>query len=66
MADAPRPITSPPAVPGQPWDATSKAPVAGWDSVDSEAGTVDMSTGQSTGSHFDDLPDAGEGGWKQT
>jgi len=58
MPDAPSPITSPPAQPGQPYDATSTAPLGGWRSVDGEAGTG--------GDHFAGLPDAGEGGWKQT
>lgn len=30
MADAPDPVTSAPSQPGQPYDATSMAPVAGW------------------------------------
>jgi hypothetical protein len=66
MPDAPNPITSPPPVDGQPWDATSVAPVAGWKSVDPDAGSVSFDTGQSSGDHFSNLPDAGDGGWKQT
>jgi hypothetical protein len=58
MPEAPNPITSPSSKPGQPWDATSTSPVAGWKPVDGEAGT--------NGDHFAGTPDAGEGGWKQT
>lgn len=58
MPKAPNPITSPPSVEGQPWDATSTSEVAGWSAVDGNAGT--------NGDHFSGLPDAGEGGWKQT
>jgi hypothetical protein len=58
MPRAPSPIKSPPPVTGQPWDATSTATVAGWKAVDDDAGT--------NGDHFAGLPDAAEGGWKQT
>ncbi len=59
MASAPSPITSPPDVPGQPWDSTSDATVVGWVSVDRNSGPANMS-GQATGDF-----DSGDG-WKQT
>jgi hypothetical protein len=61
MPDAPDPITSPPAVAGQPWDASSDATVAGWTSVDSGSGPASMTDGHATG-EFEDGP----GPWKQT
>lgn len=68
MPTAPDPITSPPAVTGQPWDATSKASVDRWESVDGEAGTVSFETGHSTGDHFADPTGQSNsrGPWKQT
>ncbi len=60
MAEAPNPVASSPDVPGQPWDATSNATVAGWKSVDNNAGPANMA-GQATGD-FDDGPAP----WKQT
>jgi hypothetical protein len=58
MADAPAPITSPPARDFQPWDATADGDAAGWRKL--PGGTVDLSTGQLTG---DDFPDSGP--WRQ-
>jgi hypothetical protein len=60
MADAPDPITSPPPVPGQPYDATSGDTIGRWESVNDKSGPCDMS-GHATG----DWPD-GPGPWKQT
>ena len=60
MPSAPNPITSPPEVPGQPWDATSDAPVGKWVSVDSCSGPADMQ-GNATGDF-----EGGPGPWKQT
>jgi hypothetical protein len=54
------PITSTPEVPGQPWDATSSATVAGWKSVDSGSGPASMTTGEATGDFESDS------GWSQT
>jgi hypothetical protein len=59
MAKAPDPITSPPNVPGQPYDATAEGSVAGWDDA-IEGGPCDMS-GHAT-SDFE----SGPGVWKQT
>ena len=59
MPRVPSGVTSPPEVPGQPWDATSNATVAGWKSVDGGSGPADMS-GNATG----DFPSAD--GWTQT
>jgi len=59
MADAPSPVTSPPAVDGQPYDCTSTADVAGWRKL--PGGPADLSTGQLTGEDFDDGP----GPWRQ-
>lgn len=66
MPDNPAPISQHENVPGQPYDAASVAPMGKWKSVDPEAGSVSFDTGKSSGSHFGDTPDAGEGGWKQT
>lgn len=59
MASAPDPITSPPDVPGQPWDATNSSTVAGWVSVDGNSGPANMS-----GSASGDF-ESGDG-WQQT
>jgi hypothetical protein len=61
MADAPSPITSPPAVPGQPWDATSDATVSGWKNIDVNSGPAGPD-GVATG----EFPDDGAPVWKQT
>ncbi len=61
MAQAPSPITSPPDVPGQPYDATAHGPLGKWQSVDVNSGPADWSTGKSTG-NFEEGP----GPWKQT
>jgi hypothetical protein len=54
MADAPFPITSPPAQPGQPWDAAAPdGSVGGWMKLPGGAVGAD---GQFTG---DDFPDSG-------
>jgi hypothetical protein len=60
MPRVPDPITSPPEVPGQPYDATSGATIGKWQSVDANSGPAGMN-GQVTGD-FDDGP----GPWKQT
>jgi len=59
MPDAPENVTAAPALPWQPWDATSSATEAGWMSVDKNSGPANMS-GQATGDF-----ESGEG-WKQT
>jgi hypothetical protein len=60
MPAAPDPIVSTSNAPGQPYDATSEGPVAGWDSVDANSGPSDMS-GHVTGDF-----ESGPGPWKQT
>ena len=60
MAEAPDPVAASPDVPGQPWDATSDATVAGWKSVNPNSGPVNMSGGVS--GDFEDGPAP----WKQT
>ena len=59
MATAPDPITSPPNVPGQPYDATAEGPVAGWADLP-ESGPANAS-GTAT-SDFENGP----GPWRQT
>lgn len=59
MPDSPQNVTSAPGVPGQPWDATSSATVAGWVSVDKNSGPANAS-GQASGEF-----ESGEG-WQQT
>lgn len=59
MASAPDPITSPPDVPGQPYDATYEGTVSGWVSVDPNSGPANAQ-GQATGDF-----ESGSG-WKQT
>lgn len=59
MAKAPDPITSPPAVPGQPYDALAEGTVVGWADLP-EGGPCD-SSGHAT-SDFEDGP----GIWRQT
>jgi len=61
MPTSPEKVTSAPVVPGQPWDASSDATIAGWKSVDSNSGPASMSTGQASGD-FEDGPAP----WKQT
>lgn len=61
MPDAPSPVTSPPPVPGQPWDATSDATVSRWQPVDSGSGPASLVTGEAAGD-FEDGP----GPWRQT
>jgi len=61
MAQAPDPITSPPAVPGQPWDATSSSPAGKWQSVDKNSGPASITTGAATGDF-----ESGPGPWEQT
>ena len=60
MPDAPSPITSPPRVPGQPWDATSETTESTWAPVSGESGPAGRD-GHATGD-FEDGP----GPWKQT
>jgi len=59
MPDSPERVTSAPAVPGQPWDATDSSTVAGWVSVDDNSGPANMS-GQASGDF-----ESGSG-WQQT
>jgi hypothetical protein len=54
MADAPAPVMSAPAQPGQPYDAASDAPLGPW--VKLPGGPADISTGQLSGSDFPDSP----------
>jgi hypothetical protein len=61
MPSTPAEVTSAPVVPGQPWDATSDAPVGKWVSVDGNSGPASMESGAATGD-FEDGP----GPWKQT
>lgn len=58
MASAPDPITSPPPVPGQPYDATSHAAAGKWACV--ESGPADSS------GHASADFEGGPGPWKQT
>ena len=60
MAAAPDPITSPPAKPGQPYDASSGDTIGKWVSVDPKSGPASES-GNAT-SDFEDGP----GPWRQT
>jgi hypothetical protein len=57
---APDPITSPPPVPGQPYDATSEGSIGKWQSVDPKSGPCDMH-GNATGDW-----ENGPGPWRQT
>jgi len=61
MPRVPAGVTSTPEVPGQPWDATSSAPVSGWKSVDANSGPASFDSGQAAGDF-----ESGEGGWTQT
>jgi hypothetical protein len=61
MPRVPAGITSTPDVPGQPYDATSDAPLGKWQSVNTSSGPASMDSGQATGD-FEDGP----GPWKQT
>ena len=60
MATAPDPITSPPDVPGQPYDATAEGPISGWADL-ANSGPANA-LGMATGSDFEDGP----GPWRQT
>jgi hypothetical protein len=59
VPSAPGPITSPPDVPGQPYDATSSATIGKWKSVNMNSGPCDMQ-GNASG----DFESAD--GWSQT
>ena len=61
MPRVPSEVTSTPEVPGQPWDATSSATVAGWKSVDANSGPASFESGAATGDFA-----SGEAGWEQT
>jgi hypothetical protein len=65
MADAPDPITSPPPVPGQPYDATeSGGSVASWKKVgDGGAARPD---GTAVPGDWPGNGASGDGGWQQT
>ena len=68
MPDAPSPITSPPDVDGQPWDATSESSVGKWDCLEDVADEIGFDGSQS-GDHFAgaDRHAGGQSGpWKQT
>lgn len=60
MPRVPAGITSTPEVPGQPWDATSSAPVGKWQSVDGNSGPASFESPNASG----DWPS--EDGWSQT
>jgi hypothetical protein len=60
MPRVPSGVTSPPEVPGQPWDATSDSSVGKWQSVDANSGPASMESGACTGD-FDSAD-----GWSQT
>jgi hypothetical protein len=60
MPRVPSGITSTPEVPGQPWDATSDSPVAGWKSVDANSGPASFESGAATGDF------ESSDGWEQT
>jgi hypothetical protein len=61
MPSAPDPITSPPDVPGQPWDATASETVGKWVPVDERSGEAGPQ-GTVTG----EFPSDGASVWKQT
>lgn len=64
MPKVPSPITSPPNVPGQPWDATAEGAVGKWTKT-TEGGAASFTTGEIDG----DWPangTSGDGGWQQT
>ena len=61
MASAPDPITSPPDVSGQPYDATDDGPLGKWQSVNKNSGPADWHSGNATG-EFENGP----GPWRQT
>lgn len=61
MPASPAPITSPPDVPGQPYDAASEGPIGKWLSVDPASGPADFKTGKAAGDF-----ESGPGPWKQT
>jgi hypothetical protein len=69
MPEVPAPVTSPPEVPGQPWDATSEETVGKWDCLEEVAGEIGFGGSQS-GDHFAGADRHAEGqsggGWKQT
>ena len=60
MPRVPSGVTSPPEVPGQPWDATSDGAVGQWKSVDSNSGPASFESGQASGEF-----ESGDG-WSQT
>lgn len=60
MASASGPVTSTPDVPGQPYDATSDATIAGWVPVDRNSGPANAQ-GQASGDF-----ESGPSPWKQT
>ena len=59
MPAAPEPVTSAPAFPYQPWDATGDNSAGKWKSVDANSGPANMS-GNATGDF-----ESGDG-WSQT
>jgi hypothetical protein len=60
MPRVPAPVTSPPEVPGQPYDATSDAPCGKWVSVNPKSGPASFENPDATG----EFPSAD--GWSQT
>jgi hypothetical protein len=60
MPSAPRPVTSTPDVPGQPYDATAGNTISKWVSVNPKSGPAD-SAGNATGPF-----EHGPGKWQQT
>jgi len=63
MADAPNPITSPPNVPGQPYDATGEGSIGKWEKIP-DGGAADRA-GNIAGGWSDNGASSG-GDWEQT
>lgn len=60
MPRVPAGVTSTPEVPGQPYDATSTAPLGKWQCVESNSGPASFESGQATGDFESDS------NWSQT
>lgn len=61
MPEAPKPITSPPPPPGQPYDACDDSNLGPWRKLDANAGMASINTGRVTQPYDDDGH-----GWRQT
>lgn len=66
MPDAPSPITSPPAQPYQPYDATDTGTgsAGGWKKI--KAGGAANAQGQQAAGDWPDNGASSDGGWQQT